>query len=179
MLYENIKHETFLKYQEFEDRLIYLDGFSKTYSMTGWRIGYSIWPKKLIPHISKLCVNSHSCVNTISQYAAIAALTGPRNEIKRMMNEFSERRELILSKINECEKISCKKPSGAFYVFPDIKKTDISSDELQDIILYEAGVALLSGKSFGGNGEGFLRISFANSKENIEKAFYRISKIIS
>ncbi len=177
MLYQK-KHESFLSYPELKERLIYLDGFSKTYSMTGWRIGYSVWPKKLIPYVEKLCINNHSCVNTISQYAAMAALDGPFEEKINMMNEFSKRRENVIKKINEFQCLSCQYPSGAFYAFANVKKTNFSSDEMQNKILNEAGVALLSGRSFGNNGEGFLRISFANNHKNLNKAFKRIKTII-
>ncbi len=177
MLYQK-KHNSLLSYPELKEKLIYLDGFSKTYSMTGWRIGYSVWPQKLIPYVEKLCINNHSCVSTFSQYAAIAALDGPVEEKNKMMNEFYKRRENIIKKINEFQSLSCQYPSGAFYAFTNIKRTDFTSNQMQDKILNEVGVALLSGRSFGANGEGFLRISFANNQKNINEAFNRIKTII-
>ena len=178
MVYENSNHISLLQYPEIKDQLIMLDGWSKTYAMTGWRIGYAVWPKKLIPYVTRLCINSHSCVNAATQYAGIEALTGPYNEIQRMLDEFNSRRSLICKELNSLPNFHCKLPGGAFYVFPNIKNTGLSSEEAQDLFLNEAGVATISGTSFGTSGQGYLRFSYANSSEKIIEAVRRIKKLL-
>ena len=170
MLYDNREHVSLIRYPEIIDRLILLDGWSKTYAMTGWRLGYSVWPKKVAPHAEKLCVNIHSCVNSSAQFAGIAALTGDQSQVKAMVSAFDERRTVIIDELNKIPGFSCIQPGGAFYAFPNITQTGLQSDELQKKILEEAGVAVISGTSFGEYGEGYLRFSYANSTENILKA---------
>ena len=170
MLYDNREHVSLIRYPEINDRLILLDGWSKTYAMTGWRLGYSVWPEKVAPHAEKLCVNIHSCVNSSAQFAGIAALTGDQSPVKAMVSAFDERRTVIVNELNKIPGFSCIQPGGAFYAFPNITQTGFRSDELQKKILENAGVAVISGTSFGEHGEGYLRFSYANSTENILKA---------
>jgi len=153
---------------------VILDGLSKTYAMTGWRIGWGIMNNQLAFYGARLMTNTNSCTASFSQRALIEALTGPQEEPKKMVEEFRKRREVIVEGLNAIPRISCKKPKGAFYVFPNITKTGWNSQKLADHILSEAGVAVLSGTSFGAFGEGFLRVSYANSVENIKKGLDRI-----
>lgn len=152
------------------ERTIILDGFSKTYAMTGWRLGYGVMPKELAAQIAKLMTNSNSCTCAFSQYAGLEALTGPQDEAEKMVAAFKERRDVIVEGLNQIPGFKCLKPKGAFYVFPNIEGTDMSSREMEDFLLNEAGVAVLSGTAFGEYGEGFIRLSYANSVENIKKA---------
>jgi aspartate aminotransferase len=156
------------------DRTIILDGFSKTYAMTGWRLGYGIFPPELIPHIDRLAVNSVSCTNAATQMAGVAALTGPQGCVEAMVAEFEKRRDFIVDGLNAIPGITCKKPLGAFYVFPNVTGLGLKSKVLADRIMDEAGVAVLSGTAFGEHGEGYLRLSYANSIPNIQKALGRI-----
>ena len=174
MLYDGRQHVSLLEYENLRDRLILLDGWSKTYAMTGWRIGYGVWPKDLVEHATKLSINCHSCVNAAAQYAGIAALEGPQDPVNEMVKAFDARRRLIMSELNTVPGFSCVEPSGAFYAFPNILETGYSAHELQDWLLNEAGVATISGTSFGAQGEGYIRFSYANSSENILKAIERI-----
>jgi aspartate aminotransferase len=162
---------------EMKDRTIILDGFSKTYAMTGWRLGYGIFPEELIPHIDRLVVNSVSCTNAATQMAGVAALTGPQDCVDAMVSEFEKRRDFIVDGLNAIPGISCLKPLGAFYVFPNVSGLGQPSKVLADRILEEAGVAVLSGTAFGEYGEGYLRLSYANSIPNIEKALGRIEAL--
>ena len=179
MLYDGREHVSLLQYPELHDRLILLDGWSKTYAMTGWRLGYSIWPKTVINQAEKLCVNIHSCVNASAQFAGIAALEGNQDPVKFMVSEFDARRKIIVDELNQIPGFSCIEPGGAFYAFPNITNTGMSSQKLQEKILEEAGVAVIAGTSFGVNGEGFLRFSYANSIENIQKAIKKIARCIA
>lgn len=174
MLYDGREHVSLLQYPEIADRLILLDGWSKTYAMTGWRLGFSVWPKDVFPHAEKLCVNIHSCVNAATQYAGIEALNGPQDAVHTMLKAFAERRRVIVSELNQIQGFSCIEPGGAFYAFPNITKTGFSSQKLQEKLLEEAGVAIIAGTSFGKHGEGYLRFSYANSTENILEAMRRI-----
>ena len=158
------------------DRTILLDGFSKTFAMTGWRMGYGIFPGEWIPHISRLIINSVSCTSTFSQRAAVEALTGPRNEINAMLKAFASRRDLVYKGINEIPGLRCNKPEGAFYAFPNVTDTGLTSREYADYLLREADVAVLPGTAFGEYGEGYVRISFANSEANLTEALNRIRK---
>jgi aspartate aminotransferase len=178
MLYGGRKHESFLRYPEIRDRLILLDGWSKTYAMTGWRLGFSVWPKALVEPIVRLCVNCHSCVNAPTQYAGIAALEGPQDEVARMMAAFDERRRLIVPLLNQLPGFTCLDPGGAFYVFPNVTGTGINAKELQNRMLEQAGVATVAGTSFGIHGEGYIRFSYATSVENIREAIQRISALL-
>ena len=178
MLYDDRDHVSLLQYPQITDKLILLDGWSKTYAMTGWRLGYSVWPEKVAPHAEKLCVNIHSCVNSSAQFAGIAALTGDQSPVKKMVSAFDERRTVIVNELNKIPGFSCIKPGGAFYAFPNITQTGMRSDELQKKILEDAGVAVISGTSFGEHGEGYLRFSYANSTENILKAVDLIKRCL-
>jgi aspartate aminotransferase len=174
MTYDGREHVSLLAYQELRDRLILLDGWSKTYAMTGWRLGYSIWPKAIFPYAERLAINCHSCVNAAAQFAGIAALKGPQDEARRMVAAFAERRKVIVAELNAIPGFRCIEPGGAFYAFPNITGTGLSSRQLEAKLLNEAGVAILSGTSFGAHGEGYLRFSYANSVENIREAMRRI-----
>ncbi|MGA7671423.1 MAG: pyridoxal phosphate-dependent aminotransferase [Nitrolancea sp.] len=160
------------------DRTIILDGFSKTYAMTGWRLGYGVMPAELAEHVTRLVINCNSCTPGFSQHAAVAALTGPQDCIDDMVVEFRHRRDAIVNGLNEIPGISCLKPAGAFYVFPNITELGRSSNEVADLLLNEGGVALLSGTAFGKAGEGYLRLSYANSLPNIEEALDRIARTV-
>ncbi|HVI87588.1 MAG TPA: pyridoxal phosphate-dependent aminotransferase [Dongiaceae bacterium] len=176
MLYDGKIHTSLLKYPQLADRLIMLDGWSKTYAMTGWRMGYSVWPKHLIEHATRLAINCHSCVNAAAQWAGVAALTGPKDEVAKMMVAFDERRRFVVGELNKLPGVSCITPYGAFYAFPNISGTGFKSKELELKLLDEAGVASIAGTSFGKYGEGYIRISYANSIENIGEAMQRIGK---
>jgi len=167
-----------LNYEEIRDRLIVIDGWSKTYAMTGWRLGYGIWPPALYEYAERLAVNSYSCPNAAAQYAGIAALEGPQKEVFEMVRAFDERRNVITKALNSMPGISCIKPAGAFYAFPNIKETGYSSQNLQERLLEEKGVAVVAGTAFGKLGEGYLRISYANSLENIQRAMERIQDLL-
>ena len=177
IIFDNIQMPSFLSYNHLLDRLIVLDGWSKTYCMTGWRLGWSVWPKKLIEYANKICVNNHSCPTSISQYAGLEAITGPQDELKKIVLEFQNRKEFLYREINLLKKISCFKPGGAFYAFPNISKTGYNGEEFTKLALEEKGVALVPGTSFGDKANNFIRISFANSIENIKEAIKRISTI--
>ncbi len=174
MLYDGREHVSMLEYESLSDRLILLNGWSKTYAMTGWRMGYGVWPKDLIEPATRLSINCHSCVNAAAQFAGIAALTGPQDAVDEMVAAFDERRRVIMRELNQIAGFSCVEPAGAFYAFPNISETGISARELQDRLLNEAGVALIAGTSFGAQGEGYVRFSYANSTENILTAIERI-----
>jgi aspartate aminotransferase len=178
MLYDGEMHVCLLQYPSIRDRLIVLNGWSKTYAMTGWRMGYAIWPGKLYDHARKLAVNLHSCVNAATQYAGLAALTGPQDEITRMVAEFDARRKIVVAGLNRLPGLSCTTPKGAFYAFPNIKRTGWKAKPLAAALLEESGVALIGGPDFGVLGEGYLRVSYANSTENILRALDRIGEFL-
>jgi aspartate aminotransferase len=178
MLYGGRKHESFLRYPEIRDRLILLDGWSKTYAMTGWRLGFSVWPRALVDHVVRLCVNNHSCVNAPTQFAGIAALEGPQDEAVKMVAAFDERRKVIVPLLNQLPGVTCRDPGGAFYVFPNITGTGMDAKALQNKMLETAGVATVAGTSFGIHGEGYIRFSYANSVENIREAIKRIAALL-
>jgi aspartate/methionine/tyrosine aminotransferase len=161
------------------DRTILLNGFSKTYAMTGWRIGYAVMPADLVPHVVRLIVNSVSCTSPFVQHGGIEALTGPQDSVTRMVEEFKKRRDIIVDGLNEIPGISCRRPKGAFYVFPNVTKLGMTSRRFADHLLNEAGVASLDGAAFGKFGEGYLRLSYATSQENIKKALDRIKKAVA
>src|SRR4051812_354949 len=156
------------------ERTIILDGFSKTYAMTGWRLGYGIFPEWLVPHIDRLIVNSVSCTAAFVQRGGLAALTGPQDAVTRMVEEFRRRREFVVAGLNKIPGISCRLPHGAFYAFPNVSALGLPSKQIADALLQDAGVAALSGTAFGAHGEGYLRISYANSMENLAAALKRI-----
>ncbi|MCH8182840.1 MAG: pyridoxal phosphate-dependent aminotransferase [Proteobacteria bacterium] len=178
MLYDGYAHKTLLDYESIRGRLILLDGWSKTYAMTGWRLGYSVWPANLIELATRLAVNDHSCVNAAVQWAGIEALTGPQDAVDEMVRAFDERRKIIVEELNALPGFSCVTPLGAFYAFPNITGTGKSAAELQNLMLNEAGVATVAGTSFGAFGEGYVRFSYANSAENIREAMRRIRKLL-
>jgi aspartate/methionine/tyrosine aminotransferase len=175
IIYEG-KHESITQFPGMKEKTIILDGFSKTYAMTGWRLGYGVMRKDLAEKVAQLMTNSNSCTNAFVQLAGVEALKGPQKDAEKMVAEFKKRREVIVDGLNNIKGITCKKPHGAFYVFPNITGTGMDCRKLGDHLLYTAGVAVLPGTSFGKFGEGYLRLSFANSIENIKKALDRIEK---
>ena len=179
MVYDGVPHASLTAYPEIEDRLILLDGWSKTYAMTGWRLGWAVWPEKLAPIATRLAINIHSCVNAATQYAGIEALTGPQHDVDEMVAAFDRRREVIVDRLNALSGFRCVRPGGAFYAFPNIEATGFNAADLQERLLTEAGVAAISGTSFGIQGEGYLRFSYANSIENIERAIDRLANFLS
>jgi len=179
MLYDGRTHASILHYPGLKDRAIMLDGWSKTYAMTGWRLGYAVWPQSLVEGATRLCINCHSCVNAATQFAGIAALQGPQDAVDAMMETFAERRRVIVDALNSLPGFRCIEPGGAFYAFPNIEGTGLTAAEAQDLFLDKAGVATVAGTSFGGYGEGYLRFSYANSTENIERAVERIAAVLN
>ncbi|MBE90804.1 MAG: aspartate aminotransferase [Rhodospirillaceae bacterium] len=179
MLYEGREHVTLLNYSEIRDRLIVLDGWSKTYAMTGWRLGCAVWPEELAPLATRLAINCHSCVNAPTQFAGIAALEGPQDSVIDMVTAFDERRKVIVKELNQIEGFRCINPGGAFYTFPNIKDTGLKAQALQNKLLEEASVATVAGTAFGEYGEGYIRFSYANSKEKILEAMSRIKDCIT
>ena len=179
MMYDGHVHTSLLSYPELEDRLILLDGWSKTYAMTSWRMGYSVWPKALVDGAVRLAVNCHSCVNASAQYAGIAALEGPQDAVRDMVSAFDSRRRVIVDGLNGLPGVRCRNPVGAFYAFPNITGTGMDARTLQNRLLEEAGVATVAGTSFGAMGEGFVRFSYANSVENVERALDRFATLLS
>ena len=176
--YDGREHTSLLSYPELDDRLILLDGWSKTYAMTGWRMGYAVWPEALVEGATRLAVNCHSCVNSATQYAGIAALEGPQDAVDEMVSAFDQRRRLIVKGLNDLPGIHCCTPGGAFYAFPNISATGFTAKTLQDRLLEDAGVATVAGTSFGAMGEGYIRFSYANSIENIERALHRVEDLL-
>jgi aspartate aminotransferase len=177
-IYDNKEMPTFFNYPDLQDRLIVLDGWSKAYAMTGWRMGWSVWPEKLIPHVNKLIINSVSCVNAPSQFAGIAALDGSDQPIDDMMKEFDKRRKFIYAGLNNLPGIECSMPGGAFYAFPKVIGTGLNGSEFSKKCMYEAGVAIVPGTAFGKTSIDYVRFSFAASMENIEKALEKIKKML-
>ena len=174
MTYDGEEHVSLLTYPEIRDRLILLNGFSKTWAMTGWRLGWSIWPAPLFDKVRKLAVNCWSCVNASAQFAGIAAIDGPQDDVARMVAAFDRRRGVVTELLNTLPGVSCVTPKGAFYAFPNVSKTKWPAKKLANALLDEAGVALIGGPDFGINGEGYIRVSYANSEENIRRATDRI-----
>ena len=176
--YGDEDHVSLLSYPQIRDRLILLDGWSKTYAMTGWRMGYSVWPDSLIEHATRLAINCHSCVNASAQYAGIAALQGPQDSVDEMVAAFEERRTVIVDGLNGLAGITCTEPLGAFYTFPNITGTGLTASQLQNQMLEEAGVATVAGTSFGAYGEGYIRFSYAASLDEITQAIQRIDDFL-
>ena len=179
MVYDGERHVCLLSYPELRDRLILLNGWSKTYAMTGWRLGYAVWPGKLFDYARKLAVNLHSCVNAPAQYAGIAALTGPQDAVKEMVAEFDRRRRVVVDGLNRLPGVSCATPKGAFYAFPNITRTGWQSKPLASALLEDAGVATVGGPDFGILGEGYLRVSYANSTDTILAALERMGEFLA
>ena len=176
-LYEG-SHHSIASFPDMIDRTVILDGYSKTYAMTGWRIGYGVFPDDLVEPISRLVTNSVSCTASFTQRAAIEATNGPQEDSNRMVEEFKKRRSIVVEGLNNIRGIKCAIPSGAFYAFPNVEGTGMSSSEFANKVLEEAGVAVLAGESFGKYGTGHIRISFANSTENLVAAIDRIQKFV-
>ena len=177
IIFDNNSMPSLLKYESIRNRLIILEGWSKTFCMTGWRLGWSVWPTKFIDFANKLCVNDHSCPSSISQYAGLEALQGPQDEVNKIVKEFEKRRNYIFEKLNLLKNIRCFRPGGAFYTFPNVSNSNLTGEKFSEIALNDYGVALVPGTSFGDSAKKYIRISYANSLENIEKAINRISKI--
>lgn len=175
MTYDGMEHVSLLQFASLRDRLILLDGWSKTYAMTGWRMGFAVWPDALVDKARKLAVNAWSCVNAPAQFAGLAALTGPQAAVHDMVNEFDTRRKVIVEGLNAIEGISCRTPLGAFYAYPNIKNTGWQAKALASALLEETGVAIIGGPDFGILGEGYVRLSYANSTLNIKKALERVN----
>jgi aspartate aminotransferase len=179
MTYDGEAHVSLLTYPEIRDRLILLNGWSKTYAMTGWRMGYSVWPEACYEAARKMAVNSYSCVNAPAQWAGIAALEGPQDAVHAMVAEFDRRRKAVVAGLNRLPNVTCLTPKGAFYAYPNIKATGWKAKKLASQLLEEAGVATIGGPDFGVHGEGYIRLSYANSLENIEKALGRMGEFLT
>ncbi|MBL40071.1 MAG: aspartate aminotransferase [Chloroflexi bacterium] len=178
-MYYQGEHYSITKFKGMKERTIILDGFSKSYAMTGWRLGYGIFPEFMVDDITKLMTNSVSCTSVFSQMAAIAALEGPKDFTLNMMEKFKIRRDIVVDGLNSIDGINCKTPLGAFYAFPNISGTGLSSSDFADIALDNYGVALLSGTAFGDYGDNYIRISFANSDDNLREAIARLNRMIT
>jgi aspartate/methionine/tyrosine aminotransferase len=179
LTYDGLGHRSLLAYPEIRDRLILLDGWSKTYAMTGWRLGYSVWPKPWRDVARKLAVNSYSCVNSAAQFAGVAALNGPQDSVAAMRAEFDRRCKAVVAGLNRLPGVSAVTPKGAFYAFPNVSKAGWKAKPLASALLEDAGVATVGGPDFGVHGEGYLRLSYANSLENIERALERMREFLS
>ncbi len=179
IVYDGYRHTSIVTFPGMEDRTIILDGFSKTYAMTGWRLGFGVMPEELAPVVAQLQINSTSCTSTFTQLAGLEAISGPQSDVDGMVAEFRRRRDVMVEGLNAIPGFRCLKPLGAFYVFPNITGTGRSSRFLADYLLNEAGVACLSGTAFGSYGEGYLRLSYANSVENIRAALASISSAVA
>ena len=172
------EHVSIATLPEMRERTIVLDGFSKIYAMTGWRLGYGVMPRELAPRVTQLLINSASCTAAATQIAGVAALTGPQDAAEAMVAEFHRRRDLIVAGLNKIAGLTCQTPQGAFYAFPNITATGLTSREIADLLLEEAGVAGLAGSSFGAYGEGYIRLSYANSAEKLEEALRRMKTLL-
>ena len=175
VIYDGVRNYTPYSYPGMPERTIVLDGHSKTYAMTGWRLGYGVFPKEMAARVAKLQTNSTSCTCSFTQIAGMEALTGPQDSVDAMLKEFKTRRDLVVDGLNKIKGFRCHRPSGAFYVFPNITATGKTSKEMENYLMEEAGVAVLAGTSFGPQGEGFVRLSYANSQANLKKAIERIA----
>ncbi|WP_417767220.1 pyridoxal phosphate-dependent aminotransferase [Stappia sp.] len=179
MTYDGAVHCSLLEFEAVRDRLILLDGWSKTYAMTGWRMGYAVWPDQLVDKARKLAVNCWSCVNAPAQFAGLAALEGPQDAVAAMMVEFDKRRKLVVEGLNALPGVSARTPMGAFYAFPNISGTGWKAKPLASALLEETGVAVIGGPDFGILGEGYIRLSYANSAENITRALQRVAEFLA
>jgi len=179
MTYDSEKSTSLLTFPEIRDRLIVLNGWSKTWAMTGWRLGWSIWPDRLYENVRKLAVNCWSCVNAPAQYAGIAAIDGPQDDVEKMMQAFDRRRKVVVEGLNSLPNITCRTPKGAFYTFPNVSQTGWKAKKLASALLEETGVALIGGPDFGVCGEGYIRLSYANSEENIRRAIERMGDFLA
>jgi len=179
MVYDGAAHTSLLEFAALRERLIVLNGWSKTWAMTGWRLGWSVWPEPLYDAVRKLAVNCWSCVNAAAQHAGIAAIDGPQDDVETMLTAFDERRRFVVERLNAIDGVTCATPKGAFYAFADISATGWKSKDLANALLEEAGVALIGGSDFGVHGEGFVRVSYANSLENIERGLDRVEAFLT
>ncbi len=179
LVYDDADFASLLAYPSLRDRVILLDGWSKTFAMTGWRLGYGVWPKALVPQIRKIITITHSCVANVAQIAGLAAVTGPREPVERFRRTFAERREAVVAGLNALPGVSCRAPGGAFYAFPNVTGTGLSSAELAERLLEEADIALIPGESFGANGRGYLRLSYAADMAEIEEALARMGEFLA
>jgi aspartate/methionine/tyrosine aminotransferase len=179
MTYDGEEHVSLLLYPEIRDRLVLLNGFSKTWAMTGWRLGWSIWPEDLYDKVRKLAVNCWSCVNAPAQFAGIAAIDGPQDAVLEMVAAFDRRRKVVTTLLNALPGVSCVTPKGAFYAFPNVSETGWQAKPLANALLDVTGVALIGGPDFGILGEGYIRVSYANSEENIRRAMQRIGDFLA
>ncbi len=179
MCYDGLAHTSLLTYPSIRDRLVMLDGWSKTYAMTGWRMGYAVWPDALVERMRKLAVNSYSCVNAPAQWAGLEAITGPQDAVHAMVAEFDRRRSIVVAGLNALPGVSAVTPRGAFYAFPNISGTGWRAKPLASALLEEAGVATIGGPDFGLHGEGYIRLSYANTPENIERALGRMGRFLA
>ena len=179
IIFDNNKHKSLLSYPELKEQVIVLDGWSKTYAMTGWRLGYGIFPKKLIQFAEKLATNCHSCVNTATQYAGVEALKGSQTNVDKMIIEFQKRKDFMVSELNKIENVECINPGGAFYVFPKINKIGFNSQNISNDLLEKKYLATVPGSSFGEYGEGHIRISYASNIQNLEKSIALIKEFIN
>ena len=175
VIYDGAQNYSPYSYPGMPERTIILDGHSKTYAMTGWRLGYGVFPKEMAARVAKLQTNSTSCTCSFTQIAGVEALQGPQDSVDAMLKEFKTRRDLVVDGLNKIKGFRCHRPSGAFYVFPNITGTGKTSKEVENYLMEEAGVAVLAGTSFGPQGEGFVRLSYANSQANLRKAIERIA----
>jgi aspartate/methionine/tyrosine aminotransferase len=178
LVFDGAGFVSLMQYPSLRERVILLDGWSKTFAMTGWRLGYGIWPRALVEHVRKLITVDHSCVNGIAQMAALAAITGPMDAVDRMRQSFVERRKLVVDGLNDLPGVSCRLPGGAFYAFPNVSGTGLTSRELAGRLLEEAHVALIAGDAFGANGAGYLRLSYAAGSDDIKEALARMRAFI-
>jgi aspartate/methionine/tyrosine aminotransferase len=173
-IYDGLEAPSIAALPGMQARTVIIDGFSKTYAMTGWRLGFGVMPEELAKRVQLLLTHSIGCTADFTQYAGIEALTGPQSQVEEMTGVYQRRRDFLVTGLNELPGVSCQKPQGAFYVFPNVKRLGKTSTELANLLLEQAGVALLPGSSFGKYGEGYLRLSYANSMENIESALHRM-----
>ena len=178
LTYDGAEHVSMIAYESLRDRTILLDGWSKTYAMTGWRMGFGVWPEQLVAQAERLQINSVSCVNAAAQIAGLEALVGPQDAVERMRQAFDERRKLIVAELNDIPGFRCTTPKGAFYAFPNVQGTGVRSRELETKLLQRAGVSCLAGTSFGALGEGYLRFSYANSTEQIREGMRRVRECL-
>jgi aspartate/methionine/tyrosine aminotransferase len=179
LTFSGARFTSFLNFPDLRDRTIILDGWSKTFAMTGWRLGFGIWPKALVEHVRKLITVDHSCVNVAAQMAGLAAMTGPMDEIEGFRKSFEKRRQIVVEGLNALPGVSCRMPGGAFYAFPNVKGTGRGSRDLARDLLNEAHVALIPGESFGDNGAGYLRLSYAASEAELREALQRMKAFLS
>jgi aspartate/methionine/tyrosine aminotransferase len=175
LVFDGASFASFMEFSQLRDRVILLDGWSKSYAMTGWRLGYGLWPRPLVDYVRKLITVDHSCVNGVAQMAGLAAITGPQEAVHDMRQSFAERRDVVVRGLNRLPHVTCRTPGGAFYAFPNVSATGWTSRELAQRLLDEAYVALVPGESFGANGAGYLRLSYAASLKDIEEALGRMA----